>query len=395
MRKLLADRLFPVESESIENGILCIDDQERVLTVLKPGDEGYNTADVERFEGWIIPGMVNAHCHLELSHLKGIVSEQTGLDGFVEELMQVRSAPEEIQVAAMLDADFDMWNRGIVAVGDISNSARSFPIKEKSNIRYFTFIERFGLNPDFADLAFSTGMDLLKQLKSLSRNTDGNLSPHAPYSVSELLLSKLVAHISHSNGVLSIHNQETASEDEFFKTGGGRMQQRMSNMNISTERFVPSGKSSLETLIPKLPTSNRIQLVHNTFSTDTDIQHAIEQLPQVFWCLCPSANQYIESKLPPLKSLRANHCEITVGTDSLASNHQLDLLAELRLLQQADPSVTSDELIRWSTLNGARLLGFDSELGSFSKGKKPGIVLIEHVDKINGLILPESTSRML
>jgi cytosine/adenosine deaminase-related metal-dependent hydrolase len=238
-------------------------------------------------------------------------------------------------------------------------------------------------------------MDLFKQLKSMSQNTDGNLCPHAPYSVSEQLLSKLVEHIAQSNGVLSIHNQETASEDEFFKTGGGRMQQRMSNMNISTERFVPSGKSSLETLIPKLPTSNRIQLVHNTFSIDTDIQHAIEHLPHVFWCLCPSANQYIESKLPPLKSLRANHCEITVGTDSLASNHQLDLLAELRLLQQADPSVTSDELIRWSTLNGARLLGFDSELGSFSKGKKPGIVLIEHVDKINALILPESTSRML
>jgi cytosine/adenosine deaminase-related metal-dependent hydrolase len=395
MRKLLADRIFPVESEFIENGILCIDEQERILSVLKPGDEGYNPDDAEHYEGWIIPGMVNAHCHLELSHLKGSVSENTGLDGFVEELMQVRSAAEEIQTSAMYEADRDMWKRGIVAVGDISNSARSFGIKEQSNIRYFTFIERFGLNPDNADLAFLSGMELLKQLQSMNRNRDGNLSPHAPYSVSEELLSKLVEHISHSNGVLSIHNQETASEDEFFKSGGGRMKHRMSNMNISTERFTPSGKSSLQTLIPKLPVTNRIQLVHNTFSSETDIQQALEHLPHLFWCVCPSANQYIESKLPPLKSLRANKCEITVGTDSLASNHQLDLLAELRLLQQADSSVTLDELIRWSTLNGARLLGFESELGSFSKGKKPGIVLIEHVDKINALILPQSTSRML
>ncbi|MFM2285079.1 MAG: hypothetical protein RLZZ543_576 [Bacteroidota bacterium] len=375
--------------------MLLLSDEGEVVDVLSPGEDGYALNEAEIHEGWLIPGMVNAHCHLELSHTLGAVPEHTGLDGFVEHIMKVRASSEDVMLAAMQKADADMHANGIVAVGDISNSDKSFPTKAHSAIQYFTFIERFGLASSNANGAYESGMQLLELLQHLPRNSRGNLSPHAPYSVSKELLEKLCRHIEAVNGVLSIHNQETESENVFFKTASGKMAQRMQNMGIKLDDFQASGLSSLQTLTPSFPKQQRIQLVHNTFSSADDISMAIAAFPHLYWCLCPGANRYIENQLPPVQELRRQKATITLGTDSLASNHQLDLVKEMFLLQEAHPDIPISELIEWATINGATLLGLEKELGSFEKGKKPGVVLLSAVDKFKGLILPTSRARLL
>lgn len=395
MRKIKADCLFPVSSAPIQEGMLLLSDDGEVVDVVGPGEEGYDLNTAEIHEGWLIPGMVNAHCHLELSHTLGAVPENTGLDGFVEQIMNVRASSDEVMQAAMQKADAEMRANGIVAVGDISNSDKSFATKAHSAIEYFTFIERFGLASSSANGAFESGMQLLELLQKLPRNTRGNLSPHAPYSVSKELLEKLCRHVEAVNGVLSIHNQETESEDVFFKTASGRMAQRMQNMGIKLDDFRASGKSSFQTLAPTFPKEQRIQLVHNTFSSADDISLAMATFPHLYWCLCPGANRYIENQLPPVQELRKQKATITLGTDSLASNHQLDLVKELFLLQDAHPDIPSSELIEWATINGATLLGMEKELGSFERGKRPGVVLLSAVDKFKGLILPVSRARLI
>ena len=188
MRQISDDCIFPVTSAPIVNGILRLTDDAEVIDILKPGDEGYDLNSAEIHEGWLIPGLVNAHCHIELSHLHNTVKEHTGLDGFLEELMLVRESDELTIKQAIQEADAEMWRNGIVAVGDISNSAASFETKNNSPIRYHTFIELFGLNATNAESIFMYGENLLDQLLKNQRNNSGNINPHAPYSVSNPLM---------------------------------------------------------------------------------------------------------------------------------------------------------------------------------------------------------------
>lgn len=395
MRQISADCIFPVTSAPVLNGILRLTDDAEVIDILKPGDEGYDLNSAEIHEGWLIPGMVNAHCHIELSHLQNAVKEHTGLDGFLEELMLVREADESTMKQAIEEADAAMWKNGIVAVGDISNGSASFATKDNSPIRYQTFIELYGRNATNAESIFSSGENLLNQLLKNKRNFSGNINAHAPYSVSNKLLDLICNHVSENDGVFCIHNQETQSEDDFFKLGEGIMVNRMKKMGIDLSSFSPTGKSSLQSLLNSMSSQKKVLLVHNTFSTESDIIAAEAILNNVYWCLCPSANLYIENRLPSIDLFRKHSNKIVIGTDSLASNYQLDLIREMYVLQSHFNDLTFEELIEWGTLRGAEILGFDNDLGSFTAGKKPGCVLIKHVDKIGVKFLPESYARMI
>ena len=102
-------------------------------------------------------------------------------------------------------------------------------------------------------------------------------------------------------------------------------------------------------------------------------------MPNTFWCLCPNANQYIEQTMPPIELLRTGAANIIVGTDSYASNWSLNILDELKTIQQHHPQIPLEEMLGWATINGARALQMEKHLGSFETGKKPGIVLIENI----------------
>jgi len=119
-------------------------------------------------------------------------------------------------------------------------------------------------------------------------------------------------------------------------------------------------------------------LVHNTFSTKADLAYAKTQHQKLYWCLCPNANLYIENNLPDVELMKNEAVKITLGTDSLASNHQLNILAEMYALQR-DKNISFEESLKWATLNGAEFLGIAKAYGSLSVGKKPGIILIAHM----------------
>ncbi len=385
---MIADLVFPIHSPEIEQGILLLEDNGTVVDILKPGDSGYDTSNAEHFEGWLIPGFVNAHCHLELSHLNRKLTEKSGLDGFVEELMELRPDTEENIRQAMREADAELWRNGVVAVGDISNGSSSFDLKAKSEITYFTFIERFGLDPQKANTAYQSGILLLEQLNRNSKNKSGNLSPHAPYSVSQELFELISDHVHSLNGILSIHNQETRSENELFQTGSGKMMERLRRMGIVQKNIIPTGKTSIESVFRFFPAHVRIQLVHNTYTSQTDLELLETIKDRLYLCLCPGANLFIENQLPNIPLFRKQGFKLTIGTDSLASNKQLSILHELMLIQNAFPEIPVSDLFCWATQNGATLLGLENELGSFQTGKRPGVLLIQGVDTKRKRILP-------
>jgi cytosine/adenosine deaminase-related metal-dependent hydrolase len=151
----------------------------------------------------------------------------------------------------------------------------------------------------------------------------------------------------------------------------------------------------LQSVLPKINTANHCILVHNSFTSVADIQAVQQQMPNTSWCLCPNANQYIESAMPPIDLLRAQKASIVVGTDSYASNWTLNILDELKTIQKHNPTIELAEMLSWATLNGARALQMDKQLGSFEKGKKPGIVLISGVDAEGNLTTGAQSKKII
>lgn len=382
MRKFSADYIFPISSEPIKNGQISVDDHGTVLEVSGPSSIIPPTSDIH-YEGIICPGFINTHCHLELSHMRAQVSEKAGMMQFIKEILGKRSSFSEQEVqSAIADADAEMIKNGIVAVGDISNNNDTFNQKAKSSIFYHTFIEVFDFNPEKADELFANALDLGKQLKQLS----GSIVPHAPYSVSEKLFRLISEEAVKKNSILTIHNQESLAESELFISQSGPMYEAFSRMGINMELIPKTGVNSLRTTFPKLPLSQKILFVHNTFTSKEDIQF-VKNSGQLFWCTCPNANLYIESKLPDYNIFIEENASVTIGTDSLASNWSLSILDEIKTIAKHSPQIPLNTLLTWATKNGANFLGLN-QFGTIEKGKKPGLNLLKNVD---GMMITEKT----
>ena len=368
----MANQLFTGTELISGQSVLITDDKGVVLDIVAIEDAG---DDVQYHRGIISPGFVNAHCHLELSHMKGLIPEHTGLPIFILKIVNERHFPEEEIIAAIAKAEDEMIANGIVAVGDICNNALTIEQKKLNRLLYYNFIEVSGWKPEIAKPRYEYALKVLNEFASDSKFIihNSSLSPHAPYSVSNELWELLLPHFN--GNTVTIHNQETKAEDDLFKTGAGDFIEMYASMNINQIHFTPTGKSSLQSYFEKLSTAKNKLLVHNTNTTENDI--LFTKGNNVFFCLCPNANLYIENNLSPIDLFRKNQCNIIIGTDSLASNHSLSILDELKTITQNFPHIPLEEMLQWATLNGAKALQMDDAIGSFEKGKKPGVILLE------------------
>lgn len=375
------------QANQIFNGQALLDGTTHVLITQEDGSiQGIVPLEeagegIQKLDGILSPGFVNAHCHLELSHMKGMIPPHTGLQEFVKQIVALRQVEAEAIQEAIVAAENEMVSNGIVAVGDISNTLDTLEQKAKHHLAYYSFVELYDLDPIRAHDKIIAGIEIQKQFQE--NCIRASLVPHAPYSVSPRLWTLLSEHFeSHT---ISMHNQETADENDFFKTKTGSFLGMYERTKVSLDFFEPTGKSSIQSVLPIFKNATTSILVHNSFTNAEDIQAVKNQMPNTFWCLCPNANQYIEQTMPPIELLRSEKANIIVGTDSYASNWSLNVLDELKTIQQYHTHIPLAEMLQWATLNGARALQMDKHLGSFEKGKKPGLVLITGVDALNGL----------
>ncbi|MDP4211601.1 MAG: amidohydrolase family protein [Bacteroidota bacterium] len=376
-RKFQADYLFDGTELLDDKHVLVTSEDGTVREIADCSDAG---EDVERFKGLISPGFINCHCHLELSHLKGLISMKTGLIRFVLSIVNQRKTDiNEIQTA-LSRAESDMLAGGIVAVGDICNTGDTLAQKSARRLDYYNFIELAGWLPSQAQSRFDSGKALYNQFALMAGNTQHlSLNPHAPYSVSPRLWDLLRKSFPHK--AITMHNQETAAEDELFMFKRGGLTELYTMMKIDNSHFSPAGASSLACSLPQFESAKNILLVHNTFTSAEDITRATAFSPDLFFCLCPNANLFIEDKLPDIPSMIHAGGNLVVGTDSLASNHQLSVLEEMKTIKKHFPEIETARILQWATSNGARALQFEDKLGDFKAGKKPGLVLIEYKGK--------------
>ena len=328
--------------------------------------------DAEVYTGFFTPGFINCHCHTELSHFKGQIPKHTGLVGFVKEVLSLRQKNWNLKTEKISAGIAEMEKNGIVAVGDICNTTDSIAAKKSSSIYFKNFIEVSGFVPSTAADRFFWGKEIAGKFKVALPQFDASVVPHAPYSTSKQLL-ELIA--NEADKILSIHNQETECEDEFIEKAVGNFLSLYQFLGI-TPQFSPTGKRSLPNWLSVFE-NKKIISVHNTFTNQSDLDFCQNTNNELWFCLCPNANLYIENRLPQLALFRQNNLNLVLGTDSLASNDVLDIVAEINVLLKNFPTLNINECLQWATLNGAKALGIENRFGSFERGKQPGINLLE------------------
>jgi aminodeoxyfutalosine deaminase len=374
MRKISADWIFPVSSSPIPNGVIVLDDNGHIISV--DSRENHSLSSLEIYKGVIVPGFINTHCHLELSHMKGIVDTGTTLIPFITGVVTKRNASSKVISKAIAQAEADMIKAGIVAVGDISNVPDTFPQKAQGNLRYYTFIEMFDfLQEGDAEREFDKYKAVYDALP-LAEGSKKSVVPHATYSVSKNLFNKINTTNSDNHITVSIHNQETQPEQDLFLEGKGAFYEFYGKFGISLDKFTPNHKSAIHYALENMNPKARTLFVHNTLTSQADIEAAQAWSPNVFWATCPNANLYIENRLPNYQYFINTHARLTIGTDSLTSNWQLSVLEEIKTIQRFQSYIPFETLLKWATLNGAQALGFDNTLGSIEKGKTPGLNLL-------------------
>ena len=393
MKRIAARYLYPLVSmEPVLNGFVEVEDDG---TVVRTGVCADPAAEPVFYDGAVAPGLVNAHCHIELSYMKGLFRKGTGMAGFIDQINELRDTKSMEEKVRDLQAAMDsLWEQGVVAMADISNCADSFAVKASHPMYTRTFLEVFGTEPEDCDAV----MDGVRKLKAVADGfgIDAAPTPHACYTMSPELVTAVSAEGLRS-GFLSFHSEETEEEEEMLKYGSGKMWENRRKAGMSVPPV--TGKSSLLYFIDRLlaghpaPFDEHILLVHECCMDQEGIDAVKAVMNHPFVAVCPLSNLFIHNALPPIYLLRRSGLKVCVGTDSLSSNDDLNLVDELCCLQRSFPEVTLGELLTWASRNGAEFLS-KPEFGTLEPGKRPGLVFIDNLTA-DGRLTAASKSRRL
>ena len=375
MKRRIASHYALINGKLERNAVITVEQDGTILSIEQP-EALDSCASVEFFPGIITAGMINAHCHLELSYLAGAIAEGQGFAGFAREIGRMRgNYSNEERIHATDIADALMWEEGVQAVADIANDALVMDIKRRSKIEYITLFEHFGLNNNSTDAIFA-----------LAAEHSANVTPHSTYSVQDRPFREIC---NRGEGVISIHFLESKAERELY-SGGGSLAEWYARMGWECD-FLHHGTPA-KRIAESVPSDRKTLVVHCVESRPEDVEVIDSHINGgATWVVCPESNRYISGTTPPIKMLRDMGCRIAIGTDSRASARHLSMIENLRILGD----MPLEELLSWATIDGAKALGMEHRLGSIEVGKCPGLVLIEGVDLQNMRLTEESKSRRL
>lgn len=381
--KYTADKVFLDDNELHSDVVIITDDAGKIIAIEKASD--HDAVTIKHAGAMLLPGFINTHCHLELSHMKDVAPTGTGLLPFLKTVVGLRDVDQDFIMQCIADADRYMYESGIVAVGDISNKTDTAVTKSKSKIDYYTFVEMFDfMSPAMTDSTIEQYETVLEG-QSDAGNNRKSFVPHAPYTVTPRLFDYINNHNT-KGSTISIHNQETAHENAMFidKTGG--FVEFFKGFGNDLSHFEATGKPSIHYTLEHLAPDFKTIMVHNTMTTKDDIAAVKKWGGETYWATCPNANLYIENRLPDYSVFIDSNATVTIGTDSLTSNWQLSIWEEIKTIRRYQSYVPLELCLQWATINGAKALGYEDRLGSLTVGKTPGIVGVTSDNKVSRVI---------
>ena len=372
--KYKAAWLVPVADDPVRDGWVSIDDGRIVAT-----GQGAAADAIDVGNAAIMPALVNAHTHLELSYLRGVVPPAERFLDWIRPLMAARREYPDPADRRILDAArqaiAEAHAAGTGLVGDVSNTLVTVPLLRDSGMAAQVFYELLGFND-------TDGMGRVWEARTKIAEHRGEapavriaLAPHAPYSVSPELFHAIRSDIDgDSDHVSMVHLGESVEELEFVRRGAGPWRDLLEEIGTWNEAWEPHGGSPVEYLADLGFLDSRVLAVHGVQFTGDDLARLRSLGTTVV--SCPRSNRHVGVGSPPLEAFYAMGVSVAFGTDSLASVENLNLFAELAEARRIAPRVPAAHLIESATLCGAQALGFGSEFGSIEAGKRASLIAV-------------------
>ncbi|HXG13474.1 MAG TPA: amidohydrolase family protein [Gemmataceae bacterium] len=366
---LTARWLFPVSGPPLERGTITIEGDH--IVAVEP--QGRRHADLDLGNAAILPGLVNAHTHLDLSGMRGLAPPSPDFTAWLRQVIAYRRSRPPEQVQADIRAGLEECLRlGTTLVGDIASEGASWDALAGAPLRAVVYRELLGLPPERAEQALASAKTWLETHPATATCRSG-LSPHAPYSVRHSLFARSAWLAWGHDAPLAVHLAESREELELLRHRRGPL------VSLLCERGVwsPGGLVSSPTQVMRLckAAGTRLFIHGNYLSPGTRFARAASLI------YCPRTHAAFGHPPHPWREFLKRGVRVALGTDSLASNPDLDLLAEARFLHQRHPDVPGEVLLRMATLSGAEALGWADQTGSLEPGKSADLVVVPLPDE--------------
>jgi cytosine/adenosine deaminase-related metal-dependent hydrolase len=327
----------------------------------------------------VLPGLVNAHTHLELSYLRDEVSPASEFVTWIRGVMAARQRRPHLNspeiLVAMDQAIAESSAFGTAVVGDITNTLVSFAPLTRSKLAAVVFFELLGFNITDGVAFVDHACREIEALGSTDR-VRGSLAAHAPYSVSPLVFRALRRAIDRDPfAPCSVHLSESREEVEFLRNGGGPWRQLLEEVGVWNTEWTPPGVSPVQFLDESGFLDGRVLAVHGVQMSSEDLWRLASRGATLV--TCPRSNGHTGAGAPPIEDFYASGVRVAIGTDSLASAPDLSVFAELATLRALAPSVPATRLLESATIEGARALGFDADYGTIEPGKSARLVAVD------------------
>ena len=376
MIRYRADWILPISSEPLTNTWIAIEGGR--IAAIGRHDDGGAPDMVDLGRAVILPGLVNAHTHLELSYLRGSVPPSGRLVDWVRQLLaRQREHPDAADpriVRAAAAAIHEARRSGTALVGDVSNTLVTVPLLVEGAMPAVVFYELIKFDArDPAGLVH----DARQRLEALPAHPDVHptLAPHAPYSVAPLLFRAIRHDLDqHPFAVTSVHLSESPEEVQFIRDGDGPWRELLQDLGAWTDEWQPPGGTPVGYLADAGFLDGRVLAVHSVQSTAADLARLTAL--GVTIVSCPRSNRHVGAGSPPLNAFYASGAAVAFGTDSLASVEDMNVFAELAEAHRIAPDIAAGRLLESATLAGARALGFEGEFGSIEPGKRAALISV-------------------
>lgn len=371
--------VLPIAQPPIENGWVEIDDG-RVVALGGPHDArstGHRAPGTEH-SGVILPALVNAHTHLELSWMRGQVPPAPTMPQWVEQLMALRRTVGHEPPEPIFEAIQEARAAGTTLFGDITNTLAAYEPLADSDMSAAILRELLGFNttdPDAVVRGAREALDALTPIAGLRTS----IVPHAPYSVAPALLRAIAS--AAEGAPISIHLGESAEEIEFLRTGEGAWKNLLTRLDAWTDDWRPPGTGPIEYMAAHRLLNERLLAVHCVRLTDEELGMLAAAGATVV--TCPRSNRWVGAGLPPIERFYGSGVRVAVGTDSLASVEDLNIFSELKLMRELAPSVPAGQILASATKHGADALGFGDELGTIEAGKRAELIAVSVPDDVH------------
>jgi aminodeoxyfutalosine deaminase len=372
----------PIEQPPIRDAVIEIDDG--IIVGIGRAGTGSRPAGAIKDLGNVVvlPGLVNAHTHLELSWLRGRVPPANSFTDWVKTLFAHRR-PDQVmtpELIAPIDAAIsELFATGTIAVGDISNSLAVVEPMQRRGLKGVVFHELLGFKERDGALIEATRE---KRAAAASQGVRVSLAPHAPYSTSVELFKAIRHAVDLSDcPIMSVHLGESAEEVQLLATGGGAWRGMLEAIGAWRDDWEIPGCGPVQFLERHGAVDSNTLVVHGVQFDDEALQR-LKALDATL-VTCPRSNRWVGVGYPPIERFYRAGVRVAVGTDSLASVDDLNLFSELKTMRWLAPSVPARQILESATIVGARALGLGGELGSLAPGKTGQVLAVELPERVD------------